>query len=48
VLGALVAIPIAAALQIVIREFYGLREPPPDPPLSETAPGEPPPAPGPA
>ncbi|MEA2185219.1 MAG: hypothetical protein QOK16_230 [Solirubrobacteraceae bacterium] len=47
VLGALVAIPIAAALQIVIREFYGLREPPPDPPLSETTPGEPPPAPAP-
>jgi predicted PurR-regulated permease PerM len=44
VLGALVAIPIAAALQIVIREFYGLREPPADPPLSETPPGEPPPS----
>lgn len=47
VLGALVAIPIAAAVQIVIREFYGLREPPPDPPLTETSPGEPPPAPAP-
>jgi len=45
VIGALVAIPIAAALQIVIREFYDLREPPPDPPLTETSPGEPPPAP---
>ncbi|HEX8158331.1 MAG TPA: AI-2E family transporter [Solirubrobacteraceae bacterium] len=48
VVGALVAIPIAAAFQIVIREFYGLREPPPDPPLSETPPGEPPPSPAPA
>jgi predicted PurR-regulated permease PerM len=45
VLGALVAIPIVAAIQIVIREFYGLREPPPDPPLTETEPGQPPPAP---
>jgi len=43
VLGALVAIPIAAAVQILIREFYG-EEPAHRPPLSE---GPPPDAPEP-
>jgi predicted PurR-regulated permease PerM len=43
VLGALIAIPIAAALQIVLREFYGAREPaaaepePPPPPPPATS-----------
>ncbi|HEV7882440.1 MAG TPA: AI-2E family transporter [Solirubrobacteraceae bacterium] len=41
VVGALVAIPIAAALQIVLREYFG------DPPVAEDAP-PPPPAPPPA
>ena len=41
VLGALVAIPIAAALQIVLREFFAPREPaaPPQPPSPEPATG---------
>jgi predicted PurR-regulated permease PerM len=50
VVGALVAIPIAAALQIVLREYYGdepatdTGEPPPgEPPPGEPPPGEPPP-----
>jgi predicted PurR-regulated permease PerM len=44
VVGALVAIPVAAALQIVLREFYG-EEPDPDAGLG--APDPPPPAPPP-
>jgi len=41
IVGALIAIPIAAALQIVLREFYG-EEPEPVPPLSAPPPSEPP------
>jgi len=41
IVGALIAIPIAAALQIVLREFYG-EEPRPEPPLSAPPPSEPP------
>jgi predicted PurR-regulated permease PerM len=45
VVGALVAIPIAAALQIVLREFYG--EEPEGPPDSEPPPEDPEPEPEP-
>ena len=41
IVGALIAIPIAAALQIMLREFYG-EEPQPEPPLSAPPPSEPP------
>jgi len=41
VIGALIAIPIAAAVQILIREYMGVQEPPPDPPLSQSPPAEP-------
>lgn len=41
IVGALIAIPIAAALQIVLREFYG-EEPQQGPPLAAPPPGEPP------
>jgi predicted PurR-regulated permease PerM len=44
VVGALVAIPVAAALQIVLREFYGEE---PDPEAGLGAPDPPPPAPPP-
>jgi predicted PurR-regulated permease PerM len=54
VVGALVAIPIAAALQIVLREYFGEtadedgappRQPPPEPPPEPPPPPPPPPAP---
>jgi predicted PurR-regulated permease PerM len=59
VLGALVAIPIAASIQILIREYVDLRTlsikrespegpPPGGPPSGEPPPEEPPPAVGPA
>jgi predicted PurR-regulated permease PerM len=50
VLGALVAIPIAASIQILLREYVDLRTlsikaPPPEPPPSEPPPPSPPSAP---
>jgi predicted PurR-regulated permease PerM len=50
VLGALVAIPIAASIQILLREYVDLRTlsikaPPPEPPPPPPAPPPPPPAP---
>jgi predicted PurR-regulated permease PerM len=53
VLGALVAIPVAASIQILFREYVDLRtmtiKPPPDePPSAGPPPEEPPPAVGPA
>jgi predicted PurR-regulated permease PerM len=49
VLGALVAIPIAASIQILLREYVDLRTmsiktQPPEPPPSEPPPSEPPPS----
>jgi predicted PurR-regulated permease PerM len=51
IVGALVAIPVVAALQIVLREFFGEQpeppaqlEPPPDPPPPSRTPAEPAPA----
>lgn len=41
VVGALIAIPLAAAIQIVLREFYG-EEPQQEPPLAAPPPSEPP------
>ena len=46
IVGALIAIPIAAALQIVLREFYG-EEPQQGSPLAAPPPPEPPPGPPP-
>jgi predicted PurR-regulated permease PerM len=54
VLGALVAIPVAASIQILFREYVDLRtmtikpEPPEEPPPGGPPPDEPPPAVGPA
>ena len=42
-LGALLAIPFAASLQIVIREWWNLRNPPVEPEPAEPPPPEPPP-----
>jgi len=42
IVGALVAIPVAAAIQIMLREFYGVD---PDPDAGLSAPDPPPPAP---
>jgi predicted PurR-regulated permease PerM len=57
VVGALVAIPVAASIQILIREYVDLRtlsikpephDPPPAPPPPTPPPGVPPPGPAPA
>jgi len=54
VIGALVAIPVAASIQILFREYVDLRtmsikpQPPEEPPSDEAPPEEPPPAVGPA
>jgi predicted PurR-regulated permease PerM len=45
IVGALVAIPVVAALQIVLREFFGAN---PEPPQDDAPPAEPPPPPPPA
>ncbi len=56
-LGALVAIPVAASIQILVREYVDLRtlsikrepvDPPPAPPPPTPPPGTPPPDPAPA
>jgi predicted PurR-regulated permease PerM len=57
ILGALVAIPVAASIQILVREYVDMRtlsikpetpEPPPAPPPPSPPPGTPPPDPAPA